>query len=486
MKILSFLKRHWYSIAIIFVLLIAAGLRFYNYSNRWGLAFDHAHDALVGREAIRQKKIPLLGPFASGANVVGGPQWYWAIAFFTWLYPKSILSPWIGLTSLYVVFVFLMIKIGEELGDRKLGLFAGIITAFSPAQISQGVSLTNQGPMALVAAVPIWALIKYLKTKKAIFAFLLGTGIALGYNIHLQGTSLLFLLPVAVVLGWPHSFKAIFWFFIGFGFQFIPFIIFELRKDFYNLRGLLTYFLYDQYRTGVPNRWLTYVFSFWPELWTRITGGNKWLSFFQGIGISVLVIWGLLRKKIPKRILALVLSFILIFIGLRYYRGPRFESYYVFTHPFILFFSAWFVWQLYQWKKIMAFLLLLFLLAGSMKLNLAHYRVERNRTYPLVKSWERELINKFPGKKFAVYDYHLQTRDKTACLALVLSVEGLIDDHGVKIGVTRRPEPPSEKTFYEQEYLLTDISEIKEEGDGWAFLNPSEIWRETEEWYLTK
>jgi len=117
---------------------------------------------------------------------------------------------------------------------------------------------------------------------------------------------------------------------------------------------------------------------------------------------------------------------------------------------------------------------------------LAHYRVERNRTYPLVKSWERELINKFPGKKFAVYDYHLQTRDKTACLALVLSVEGLIDDHGVKIGVTRRPEPPSEKTFYEQEYLLTDISEIKEEGDGWAFLNPSEIWRETEEWYLTK
>jgi len=37
-----------------------------------------------------------------------------------------------------------------------------------------------------------------------------------------------------------------------------------------------------------------------------------------------------------------------------------------------------------------------------------------------------------------------------------------------------------------KKHPLTDISEIKEEGDGWAFLNPSEIWKETEEWYLTK
>ena len=42
---------------------LAGLLRFYNYDVRWALAHDQARDALVAREALRQHKIPVLGPF---------------------------------------------------------------------------------------------------------------------------------------------------------------------------------------------------------------------------------------------------------------------------------------------------------------------------------------------------------------------------------------------------------------------------------------
>lgn len=476
-------KKHGYSILVFFIIVLAVFFRFYHFSSRWGLAFDQAHDALIAREALRQKKIPLLGPFASGANVVGGPQWYWVITFFTFFYPRSVITPWVGLAILYVFFVFLMIKIAEELGDKKLGLLTGIVAAFSPLQISQGVSLTNQSPMALITAISIWALIKYIKSKNYFFAFLLGTGIAAGINIHLQGIGLLCLFPAVAIYGRKHSFKTILWFFIGFILQFIPLMIFELRNDFYNWHGLVTYLLYDQYRLGIANRWLTYIFSFWPDLWRKIAGGHQWSSYLQGVVITFLVIWGILKKRFSKPFLAVVFGFGLIFVCLRYYRGPQFESYYVFTHPFVLFFSAWFVWRLYRWKKIPACLLLIFLLGSSLKLNLDHYRVEKNSTYPLVKGWERELIKKFPGNKFAVYDYRSVTKDKTASLALVLAADDLIDDEGIKIGISRDPTTISEATFFKKGYYLTNISEIKKEGDEWLFLNPSEIWKVTEEWW---
>ena len=482
-----FFRRHRYQILVVLILILAATLRFYNYPHRWGLAFDQARDALIGREAVGQNKIPLLGPFASGANVVGGPQWFWLIALFTWLYPWSVLSPWVGLTISYVLFVFLMIKIGEELGEKKLGLFMGVVAAFSPAQISQGVNLTNQGPIAVMAAFSIWAMLKYLKTKRAIFAFLLGTGIAMSFNIHLQGINLFFLIPIVAILGWRHSLKATLLFFFAFGLQFIPFFIFEFRKDFYNTRGLLNYFFYGQYETGISTRWLTYVFSFWPNLWTKIVGGNKWLSYFQGVSLSVLITLEILRKKISKEHLALVLSFILIFINLRYYRGPRFESYFVFIHPFVLFFAAWFIWKMFVWRKAMGVLLLFLVILGSARLNLEHYRQEKNTMYPLVKSWKNELTEKFPGKKFAVYDFQLLSREKTASLALILAVEGLIGDEGIKIGVACSSQVASEEVFFtDGNCFLSDISQIKKDGDDWAFLNPSEIWKETEEWYLKK
>jgi hypothetical protein len=375
-----------------------------------------------------------------------------------------------------------MVIIGKELGGKKLGLVTGLIATFSPLQISQGVNLTNQSPMALVSAFAILMAIRYLRTKKLIYAFLLGNFIALGISIHLQGIGLLFILFAVIILGWPHSFLKIMAIALGIVFQFLPWIIFDLNNNFYNLRGLWQYYRWEQYKIWLPNRWLTYVFSFWPDLWRKIVGGNYWLSLFQGVSLVLVCFLSFFKKK--KEFLLVIFSFILIFISLRYYRGEKFESYYVFTHPFVFLLSGWLVLKILNWKKLIGSIFLLGIVLGSTLQIRAHYQKSSNTLYPLVKEWEEILKEKFPGQKFAVYDYELNTKTQTAALSLILDIDNLIDDGGVKIGISSEKFQIPSQTFYNKNgYSLTNISNIKEEGDKWAFLNPSEIWRGTEEWW---
>ena len=478
----AWLKSHRYLMTVILILLVAAIFRFYHFPNRCGLAYDQARDVLVAREALRQGKLPLTGPFTSTANVVYGPQWFWLLALFAAPKLDSVFLPWLMVGLLYVAIVFLMIKVGDMLGGRELGLLAGALTAFSPLQVWQSLNLTTPNFTALLSVLAILVMLKYLKTEKSFWAFLLGTIIALAINIHLQAIGLLFLIPTALILGRKNRLAALAFLAVGFLLQFIPLLIFELRNDFYDLQGVVSYLTFGQYRLEGQTPWWVYLSSAWPKLWWQTTGGNLWLAYLQMAGIGFLLARQLLTKKLPKMILALVISFLLIFISLRFYRGAKFESYYAFTQPFILILAAWLVWRIYLWQKAVAMLFLLALLFGSWQLNLPFYQVEKN-SYSLLKSWQETLVERFPGRKFSLYDYEFLSQDKTVSLSLVLAASGLIDDGGVKIGISRSPESISKETFYNQSYSLTDISQIKKESDKWAFLNPSEVWKATEEWY---
>ena len=67
---LDFLRTHKFKVAVIAILLISIFLRFYNFENRWGLAYDQARDVLVAREGLNSFGLPLIGPFASAGQLV--------------------------------------------------------------------------------------------------------------------------------------------------------------------------------------------------------------------------------------------------------------------------------------------------------------------------------------------------------------------------------------------------------------------------------
>ncbi|MCL5113920.1 MAG: hypothetical protein M1372_02000, partial [Patescibacteria group bacterium] len=130
-----FIKEHWFGVLVFLIIIFSGLLRFYNYENRWGLAYDQAHDALVARYALEAHKIPLLGPFSSGAPIQTGGEWYWFIMAATAVYPNAVMTPWIVLTLFYIIFVFLIILVGKKLVDEKFGLLVGLLSSVSTAQI---------------------------------------------------------------------------------------------------------------------------------------------------------------------------------------------------------------------------------------------------------------------------------------------------------------------------------------------------------------
>lgn len=104
------------------IIALSAGLRFARFFDRWGLAYDQAHDAVVARYALTSGQIPLLGPFSSAGPFQTSGVWYWFIMVGTQFYPAAVITPWVILTTLYILFVLGMIILGTLIINRRLSL----------------------------------------------------------------------------------------------------------------------------------------------------------------------------------------------------------------------------------------------------------------------------------------------------------------------------------------------------------------------------
>lgn len=491
-RIKSYIVRHWFEISVLLILILAIFLRFYNYENRWGLAYDQARDALVAREALRQHKIPVLGPFSQAGSFVMGPIWYWLVALATSIYPTSILTPWIVLTISYVLVVYLMILIGKELDSKSLALILGIFTAVSTAQIAQSANLTNPSGIAILSASALYFAIKYVKTGRKLFIFLSSLFVSLAINVHLQAIGLLFLIPSMVAIQRPNL-KKILLLLTGIVIPFIPLIVFDIAHNFYNARSMIDYILYGQYRIYVPNRWLTYVGIFWPNAWAKVIGGWVVLGYLTIGFLTITTLYTLIKKKITKPFLTLIISFLLMLIMLRYFRGERFDGYLVFLHPFVIALTGWMVLTLYKRRMILGLLLIFLIIGGSIQKDIQEIKNSENFTAYVVKLWINKILEKYPHEKFAVYDLEYARRDKSLPLALFLDIDKRIDDRGLKIGITiatsgsqfKHPVILGERGGY-QIFNLNSSTSAELSTEGWAFVNPSQIYRDTEDWYKGK
>lgn len=117
------------------IVMFAIFLRFYNYENRWGLAYDQAHDAIISKYALDNHKLPLLGPFSSAGPFQTGGEWYWLLMIPLSLYPNSIYSPWIFITIIYVFFVGMCIYVGKQFNGPWFGLLFGFLRQYQQLKL---------------------------------------------------------------------------------------------------------------------------------------------------------------------------------------------------------------------------------------------------------------------------------------------------------------------------------------------------------------
>lgn len=506
----NFLVKHKVIIILIIILILGALLRLYNFENRWGLAYDQARDVIVSRYALQTLQIPLIGPFSSAGQFIYGPQWYWLIMLFSLPYLPSFLTPWIVLniinTGLIIVFYF----IGRKAINNSVGLILALFAAVSPAQISLSINLISPAMVGITAALTVLVFLYYINNKRLLFGFLFGFLIANSINIHFQAMGLMALIPVSMAIVFfpefrkkekKHTKKLILMLsshigviVLGLIIPFIPLFIFDLKTRFYETRGLLDYYLYGQYRIYVPNRWLTYIGEFWPLAWSRIIGGYIYISIGLMLLSVIAPIWWAIKKRNLKNYYALVVSFLLMFLILRYYRGERYDNYINFLHSFILVFAAGSVYFLYKINKILAVLAVGIIVFGSLKMAVPEIINARNTASEEAKQWTYELLKKYPNSKFALYDYRWRYPYRGYAINLYLMDRNKLSDGGMKIGTAAQESKSKMKSDFAriiyrdglELYNLSSSTSAQLEKDKWYFINPSQVYHSVEKWYEDK
>lgn len=471
--------------------------RSFNFLNRLSLGTDQISFLLLSRYALFNFKLPLWGPFSSAGPFQTGGEWYWLLMAAQAVYPFSIITPWIVFVGLSVLFVFLIIQLGKELIGKEFGIIVGSIAAVSTSQIAQGINITNQTPLALIALFALWSAIRLYRTKKRKYAFLLGLFVGLAPTIHLQGIMLLPLVFITFIFLEKKILIFLPFTLVGLCLPWIPVFWADAMNHFTNINNMIYYYRYDQYTISLDvlgRRWITYIFQFWPTSLAYIIGGNIIIAWLLIISIVVFFPLAIYKKLISKELLIIIVTLICMIIIVRYTRTPLFDSYLIVMHPFIFLLVGLVIFQAILHYRIIGYSLFLLILGGSIVRDIGEVTHQKSsllkNDVSLIMS---RLIQKYPSDKFAIYDYNYANSNKSLLLTLFLEEKNKISDSGIKIGLisTSRRRQITDPVIYslgkgKNEYVINLSSRSNKLEKNWILVNPSAIYRSIQEWYKFK
>lgn len=420
-------------------------LRFYNYPDRYSLGDETIRDAVIGIEGARELQFPLTGSFSSLGPFTFGPWYAYQLIIFYLIVP-FIYSPWIYLSIISVAYIFIMYKIGKILGGEIFALVLAFLVAISPAQIISATHLTSHNNTNLYAVLAIWLfLILLSKNRSKWWGLLLGFTIGVGMNLHFQMGGLL-ILPL-VLLTYRRKFLSFAYSALGVVISFIPMLIFEMNNHWFTTRNIFFYLTEGKNAIYVPNRWLFYARDFWPAFWSDALGVPIWFGSLLIILFSISLVWLGWKKKLSKNLALLILAFLVNFVFLRYYWGPRFFGYLNFLRPFVFIFTAFAIINL-KYKKIYVGLILLPIVIFFSYPRIVS-ELKQDPYSAVIKAKVGELEQMYPNKKFTLYTCTKKFGGKydtnAFSILFFLELKHISSDNGVKIALENDCEFPRER-----------------------------------------
>ena len=343
---------------LIIILSLASFLRFYRINDLLGFWYDQGRDALVIWDFIHKGKAFLLGPMMGFTGMFRGAWYYWLITPFYFLGRGNPIWPNIFLILTSIAALYLLYKLGEKTGGRKVGLLATLIASVSYYVVGASRWFSDPTPTLLISVLLVWALFKFLD--KRVWAMPL-IGLLVGLSLQFSAATEIFYIPAVIILVFLKRkhvpspkilVVSLFSFFVAF----IPQGLFELRH-LGVLSGALYQFIFHE---------KTFTLSFWQIMGDRlpfdynlfyskfwINGGMLFAPFFI-IFIALLILgWKKLWKDDKFKIL-FVLS-VTPLIGTLFFIGNLGAIYdYYFTGYYliwILLFS--FIYMNYSGKLLM-------------------------------------------------------------------------------------------------------------------------------------
>lgn len=471
------------------IFLLGAVLRFYNYPYRYSLGEETIRDAVIGIEGARQLQFPLTGSFSSLGPFTFGPWYAYQLIIFYLIFP-FVYSPWIYLSIISTIYIFIMYKIGKILGKDIFALILAFLAAISPAQIISATHLTSHNNTNLFAVLAIWIFLIILsRNKSRWWHFLLGFVIGVGMNLHFQMGGLL-ILPLTLLIN-KRKYSNFIFSGLGVICSFIPMLIFEMNNHWFTTRNIFVYLLYDKNLTYVANRWLFYLRDFWPSFWSDALGVPVWFGAIIMILSALYIIWLFYKRKLSKNFIFLIIAFLLNFILLRYYWGPRFFGYLNFLRPFVFIFTALVVVNI-KYKKLYLGLILVPVVI--------FFSYPRIISELMPDPFSRKIYNgiveleaKYPNRKFALYTcakkYESSYNASTFTTLFFLELKNKFSDDGLNIGFMNDCKYPNDSKNYRvlSEIGIIDLSNASRSAilkAGWEPLSFAQMYNSYARWWF--
>ncbi|KKP93996.1 MAG: Glycosyl transferase family 39 [Parcubacteria group bacterium GW2011_GWA1_36_12] len=304
------------------------------------------------------------------------------------------------MSFLSILFIFVIYWLGNQIGGKKVGGLSAIFAAIAPAQISNSLSVWNPAIVPLLSAIILLFVVQYFNFRKARDIFLFGFTLSLAMSIHFQSMLLFPTLIILLFVTRPSK-KHLSYLILGLLIPFLPLIYFDIKHDWYNFKSVFIYLFIDQFSIWVPNRWLSYIFSYWPETWSHVIGGFKFLSGSIIVLLSIFTISNI-KKLNNYKVFYLIASIFVLEIVLYRYRGPRYEYYSFFTHPYVLLLSAWTLKKLTEIQKLIGIIFIIAIVVAT--LNQSIYDLKETQiSLKKIKNLKTEIYSAFPSQKFDIY-----------------------------------------------------------------------------------
>ena len=464
-----------FSFGVLLLIALTVFFRFYNWVDRIYIHADNSLFTQAAKYGADHLLIPQIGPF-SQSTFFTGPWWLWILEVVYFL-PFGILSPWLFMSLLSLLFVYLIFLIGKEIGGRWIGLVAALLAAVSTAQIDNSFTVWNASIDPLISLLAIFFLIRVYKYKKALDLLLLTFTVTLGTTIHFQNSMLAPIILVSLFVSKPNLTK-ISNILLGFLIPLLPFIYFDIRFHWFWLTSVIVYLAVDQYRFAVANRWLTYAGIYWPETWSSIVGGQKIVGYLI---IGVLSTLTLLRLKLIKKytfFYLIAIPFVLEVILFRYFKGQKFYYFSNFTHPSVIILTAWVIGEVYKLRAIIGIILGFLIFALTLNFSLKNL-TDREITLKEINFLKEEIYRENPKDFYKIYGCSHTGALISHPLALMIYSDKKEQAGGEKIGVCFQED----KSF---SWVVLAPSDLEGKGSPWLNHSTGEIYRSMTEWWKEK
>ena len=295
-------RRKTFFIFIFFILIgVYLFVRLNDFETKANYFYDQGLHLMESFQMISDKKIRLIGPMATSKTFLDrgffiGPQYYYVLVIL------GIITKWdpmvIDLILLYIelgFFFYFIFWIRKKYGEIEALTIFGII-AFSRYFIIHSRFFWN--PHFLLP-LGMWAVIildKYLKLNK--IKYILGFGFLWGVAFGFHYASVFWVIPLLILLIKNNKLwnkNTFIYLPIGFVLGDLPWFVFELRNNFYNIKTIL----WVMSQSSNTNRFELYylihplaVFIFWGSAWLlkNIKKKKMFIGFLLVLGVSLLQI----------------------------------------------------------------------------------------------------------------------------------------------------------------------------------------------------